>query len=82
MQPAIVMVPGHAYIAVRVDAKSDNYYFIETTMIGQATFKQAVTTAVGEWQKAQPHLAAGEPDYGWVDVATARADGIIPIPWR
>ncbi|MGD0122299.1 MAG: hypothetical protein ABSC46_07055 [Candidatus Limnocylindrales bacterium] len=82
MQPAIVMVPGHAYIAVRVDAQNDNYYFIETTMIGQATFKQAVTTAVGEWQKAQPHLAAGEPDYGWVDIAAARADGIIPIPWR
>ena len=51
-------------------------------MIGQATFKEAVTTAVGEWQKAQPHLANSEADYGWVDVATARGDGIVPIPWR
>ena len=82
MQPAIIMVPGHAYVAIRVDPQNDNYYFIETTMIGQATFKQAESTAVGEWQKAQPHLAAGEADYGWVDVATARKDGIIPIPWR
>ena len=82
MQPAIIFVPGHAYVAVRVDATNDNYYFIETTMIGQATFKEAVTTVVGEWQKAQPHLANSEADYGWVDVATARGDGIVPIPWR
>jgi len=82
MQPAIIFVPGHAYVAVRVDGTNDNYYFIETTMIGQATFKQAVTTAVSEWQKAQPHVANGDPDYGWVDVADARSQGIIPIPWR
>jgi hypothetical protein len=82
MQPAIIFVPGHAYVAVRVDAENDNYYFIETTMIGQATFQQAASTAVGEWQKAQPHVANGDPNYGWVDVATARDNGILPIPWR
>jgi hypothetical protein len=82
MQAAIVFVPGHAYVAIRLDPKNDNYYFIETTMIGQATFKQAVTAAVGEWQKAQPHVANGEIDYGWVDVAAARQQGIVPIPWR
>jgi hypothetical protein len=82
MQPAIIMVPGHAYVAVRVDDTNDNYYFIETTMIGQATFKEAVTMGNSEWQKAQPYVSSGTEDYGWVDVPEARSNGIVPIPWR
>ncbi len=82
MQAALIMIPGHAYVAVRVDDTNDNYYFIETTMIGQATFKQAVTTGNSEWQKAQPYVANGSEDYGWVDVPEARSNGIVPIPWR
>jgi hypothetical protein len=82
MQPAVIIVPGHAYVAVRVDATSDIYYFIETTMIGQATFKQAVTEGNSEWDEAQPHVANGDADYGWIDVAAAREKGIVPIPWR
>jgi hypothetical protein len=82
MQPSIILVPGHAYVAIRVDDTNDNYYFIETTMIGQATFKQSVAEGNSEWATAQPHLNAGEADYGWVDVAAARAKGIVPIPWH
>jgi hypothetical protein len=82
MQPAIILVPGHAYVAIRVDDTNDNYYFIETTMIGQATFKQAVAEGNSEWDEAQPHANAGEADYGWVDVAATRAKGIVPIPWH
>ena len=82
MQAALVIIPGHAYVGVRLDGTNDNYYFIETTMIGSATFKDAATEGSTEWQDAQPHIAAGDADYGWVDVPAARADGIIPIPWR
>ena len=82
LQPSIILVPGHAYVAIRVDDTNDNYYFIETTMIGQATFKQSVAEGNSEWATAQPHLNAGEADYGWVDVAAARAKGIVPIPWH
>jgi hypothetical protein len=82
MQPAIIIIPGHAYLAVRLDDTNDSYYFIETTMIGQATFTQAAKEGNKEWTDAQPHVAAGETDYGWVDVATQRQNGIVPIPWR
>jgi hypothetical protein len=82
LQSAIVMIPGHAYVAIRLDNKNDSYYFIETTMIGAATFKEAAHEGNLEWTDAQPHVAASEADYGWVDVAQARANGIIPIPWR
>jgi hypothetical protein len=82
MQAALVIVPGHAYVAISVDDTGETYYFIETTMIGAATFEEATTTALAEWKKAQPHVAAGDADYAWVDVPTARKDGIVPIPWR
>jgi hypothetical protein len=82
MQAALVIVPGHAYVAVRVDDTNDNYYFVETTMIGQATFDTALKYGLSEWTKDSTGVHNGDQDYGWIDVAKARADGITPIPWR
>jgi hypothetical protein len=82
MQAALVIIPGHAYVAISLDDSGKAYYFIETTMIGAATFDQATTKALAEWKEAQPHVAAADADYAWVDVPTARKDGIVPIPWR
>ena len=82
MQAALVIIPGHAYVAISVDDTGDSYYFIETTMIGAAPFDQSTTKGLSEWKEAQPHVAAGDTDYAWVDVASARKSGIVPIPWR
>ena len=82
MQAAIIVIPGHAYIAIREDNKNDYYYFIETTMIGAATFTDAVKTGLSEWNDAADHVNASEADYGWVSIDDARAAGITPIPWR
>ena len=82
LQPSIVFIPGHAFVAVRVDDSSDSYYFIETTMIGHATFSDAVSEGLSEWNDAADSVNAGDPQYGWVDVAAQRANGILPIPWH
>ena len=82
MEPVIVIVPGHAYLGVRVDSTSNSYYFVETTMIGQATFDDAVTEGGNEWDEAMPHENNNDEGYGWVEVAQARSDGILPIPWH
>jgi hypothetical protein len=82
MQPAIIFIPGHAYVAIRVDGTNDSYYFIETTMIGQATFTQATHEGLVEWTAAQDHVLNGDAEYGWVDIATQRTNGILPIPWH
>jgi hypothetical protein len=82
MQSSIVIIPGHAYIAVREDNVNDYYYFIETTMIGAATFTDAVKYGLGEWNDAAASVNAGDEDYGWVSIDDARANGIMPIPWR
>jgi hypothetical protein len=82
MESAIILIPGHAYVAIRLDSQNDSYYFVETTMIGGATFKDAAHEGNIEWTAAQPHVAASDADYGWVDIAQARTDGVIPIPWH
>ena len=61
---------------------ADFSYFVETTMIGQATFDEAASYAGNEFDDAQPHLTAGDADYGWVSIADDRTNGILPIPWR
>jgi hypothetical protein len=82
MDAALILIPGHAYVGISVDKTDQNYYFIETTMIGQATFAEATKEGLKEWNDAASHMKAGEQDYGWVDVPTARKNGIIPIPWH
>ena len=82
MQPVVILVPGHAYLGVRVDDTSDSYYFVETTMIADATFDQATNYAGNEWDDARSHVSDGEEDYGWVSIAEGRTKGILPIPWR
>jgi hypothetical protein len=82
LEAAIVLVPGHAYVGIREDQQNANYYFIETTMIGRASFDEAVSRAKAEFEEALPHIDAGETSYGWVKIWDARADGISPLPWR
>lgn len=82
LEAAIVQIPGHAYIAVRMDQENANYYFIETTLIGRAGFTQAVQSGLQKWEETKPHLEAGDPEYYWINVYEARDKGILPMPWR
>jgi len=82
LEPAILLIPGHAYVAVRTDMTHANYYFIESTMVGRNSFAEAIAAGNAEWEDTQPHLDAGEENYGWVTLSLAREKGILPIPWR
>jgi len=82
LEAAIVGVPGHAFVAVRTDQENANYYFIETTMIGQASFEEAVDRGAQEFEDALPYLEDQEEGYGWVKIWDAREHGILPLPWR
>jgi hypothetical protein len=82
MECAIVLVPGHAYLAVRTDPVNDEYYFVETTLIGQTNFTDAVDYGYNSWAEDGPKLDADEDGYGWVSVEDARAWGVLPVPWR
>jgi hypothetical protein len=82
LEAAIVGIPGHAFVAVRTDQENAGYYFIETTMIGDSTFDQALSRASQEFDEALPHIDAKEVGYGWVTIWSAREKGIMPLPWR
>lgn len=82
LEAAIVRIPGHAYAAIRMDEENANYYFVETTMIGQFSFADAVNTGSDEWADASPHFDAGEVGYGWVNLPETREKGVLPIPWK
>jgi hypothetical protein len=82
LEAAIVGVPGHAFVGVRMDQENSDYYFIETTLIGRASFEEAVNRGSEEFKEALPHLDAKEPGYGWVTIRDARQKGILPLPRR
>jgi len=82
LEAAIIGVPGHAFVAVRTDQENANYYFIETTMIGQTSFEEAVDRGGQEFEDALPHLENQEEGYGWVKIWDAREHGILPLPSR
>jgi len=82
LEAALILIPGHAFVGIRMDQQNANYYFVETTMIGDATFSEAVEVAKSEFEEALPHLDADEPGYGWTNIWEARENGILPLQWR
>lgn len=82
LETALITIPGHAFMAVRIDQENADYYFIETTMIGRASFSDAVTRAGEEFDEALPHIDAAESSYGWVNIWDAREKGILPLAWK
>lgn len=74
MDTSIVLVPGHAFIAVRVARGSKKYLYIETSLTGRSSFDTAVASArrsLGKFTNAQTIR---------VDLRQARLDGIYPMP--
>jgi hypothetical protein len=51
LSPAIVLVPGHAFVAWETWKESDDWRFLETTMIGTKSFEEACTA--GEFRAAR-----------------------------
>lgn len=82
LEAALIRIPGHAYTAIRTDLENAQYYFVETTMIGQSSFADAVSSAKAEWDEAKSHFDAKEEGYAWVTIPDARKKGILPIPWK
>ena len=82
LESAIILIPGHAFPVVRTDMVNAKYYAVEATMVGRASFEDAVAMGTEEMDDALMHLDAGDEGYGWITIATAREKGILPIPWR
>ena len=85
LRPIIVIVPGHAYVgwhATRADGvKPDaDRLFLETTMVGNATFEQALKTAM---TRTASELKTGNVARGTsqlIELTALRQGGIKPQP--
>ncbi len=74
LEPVVVFVPGHAFVAVRSAPGAQLVWPLETTMLGTAPFISALVEGIGEYQDpAITHLAE-------MDVKAARLAGLLPIP--
>ncbi len=74
MDPVVVLVPGHAYVGVRLSPDSKRYLYLETALTGRASFETAVSVAQRGLAR---HKAA---DIITIPISVAREDGIYPMP--
>lgn len=82
LEAAMIRIPGHAYMAVRMDEVHANYYVIEATMIGGSSFAESINRGSEELDEALPHIEAGDQWWDWITINEAREKGILPLPWR
>jgi hypothetical protein len=74
MDPVVVLVPGHAYVGVRLSPHSDRYLYLETAVTGRASFDVASASAQQNLERySRSQLKV-------IDVADARENGIYPMP--
>jgi len=74
MDPKVVIVPGHAYVGVRVAQGSSRFLLIDAALTGRATFEAAVASAQAGMVKHQSSPITQ------VVISRARAAGIYPMP--
>lgn len=74
MEPVIVIVPGHAYIGLKLAPGQGDYLYLDTAFTGRASFD----VAVGAAQKGLAKHAA--KDIMRVPIREAREAGIYPMP--
>lgn len=74
MEPVVLVVPGHAYIGVRVARGSTRYLFIDAALTGRASFEAAVAAAESGLDRVSPS------EMRFIRIGEARQAGIFPLP--
>ena len=74
MQPLIVIVPGHAFVGVKLAPESQHVLYLDLTVLPEGTFLNSVRRAQG-WFKNTP-----ANEVLTVDIGAARSLGVYPMP--
>lgn len=74
MQPVIEIVPGHAFVGVRLGPGSQHILYLDLTVLPEGTFRSAIQRAHGWLTKTPPNEVLT------VDIGAARSLGIYPMP--
>ena len=81
----MVTLPGHAFVGWHAGPHDDpktKLYFLETTMVGNATFEQAVEEGAIEAAKEEKEGRFTSGASKLLDVQEMRAEGITPQPYE
>ncbi len=80
MDPFLVLVPGHMFVGVYLDEDHEKQICIETTMLGDAGFDEAVREGDRQFREGADNFEdEDEPGYAVIDVDAARQLGVMPI---
>ena len=74
MEPTVVIVPGHAYVGVRVAEGSPRFLFLDAALTGRSTFDAAVLSGKTGMAKYGPASVTQ------INIEQARSAGIYPMP--
>jgi hypothetical protein len=74
MDPIIVLIPGHAYVGVKVSDKSEKNLYIDVALTGRVDFDHAVNSADRGLTSFRPSQVRK------IEISDARRAGIYPIP--
>lgn len=96
LETSLVSLPEHMLVGVSLDPKGKRQLFLETTMLGDATFEEAaesgeeqVAEALELARKAAARKKAGKGDddddeeaVNFISISAMRKVGVVPIPDR
>jgi hypothetical protein len=74
MDADVVLVPGHAYLALREASDSDKYLYLDVALTGRASFQTALLSA----SKGLRNFGAAHTRL--ISISKAREQGIFPMP--
>lgn len=82
MNPVIVLVPGHAFVGWEIWEESNQYEYLETTMLSKCDFKKALKEGSRIFKKNQEQWYFESGDAVIIDIRNARSLGIYPLATR
>ena len=81
INPALVLVPGHAFVGWETGQGNDEWAYLETSIIGLHAFDEAMSVAKMMVERYQT-LAQGSSDstiFRRLSLRDLRTDGIMPL---
>lgn len=93
LDPFIILIPGHAFVGVYLDENHNEFICIETTMLSNSSFEDAVESGMEQYREHEKKIlneidekdskkkrvSDDQIEYAVVDIEEARALGVIPI---
>ncbi|HNN91728.1 MAG TPA: hypothetical protein PKI03_05650 [Pseudomonadota bacterium] len=79
LHPALVLVPGHAFLAWETRERSDDWDYLETTLLGSEPFERAQAQGRTLAKKYQALLPDNPKAFSRLPLRLLRAQGIWPM---